>query len=225
MQYVVIKQDEKDGITLYTVNAIPLKNKSKAVIQKIPHPLGSDILEFKTLEEAKEAITLAGFSYILPGGKKGSPEPVKPQVVRADLGYEQIVLNAIKDKINSSNLNVAASAVLALSEFPCEETFDILFEKLGEDNDAIRKNAISGVCRYQNVLQNRIIESLKSSNWVVRNSALNCISNISENSDINVEKFIVPLTQVCEDSNTIVQALALTTLAKVYQVYQKNRKV
>lgn len=225
MQYVVIKQDEKDGITLYTVNAIPLKNKSKAVIQKIPHPLGSDVLEFKTLEEAKEAITLAGFSYILPGGKKGSPEPVKPQVVRADLGYEQIVLNAIKDKINSSNLNVAASAVLALSEFPCEETFDILFEKLGEDNDAIRKNAISGVCRYQNVLQNRIIESLKSSNWVVRNSALNCISNICENSDMNVEKFIVPITQVCDDSNTIVQALALTTLAKVYQVYQKNRKV
>ena len=39
-------------------------------MQKIPHPLGSDGMEFKTLEEAKEAITRAGFSYILPDGKK-----------------------------------------------------------------------------------------------------------------------------------------------------------
>lgn len=224
MQYVAIKQEERNGIQIFTVNAIPLKNKSKAVIQKIPHPLGSDILEFKTLEEAKEAITLAGFSYVLPNGQKKHLPPVKQKSVSNNLGYEQIVLNAIKDKINSSNLNVAASALLALSEFPDEETFDILFEKLGEDNDLIRKNAISGVCRYQNVLQNRIIDALKSSNWVVKNSALVCISNICDN-DNDVEKFIVPLTQVCNDTNTIVQALALTTLAKVYQVYNKNKKV
>lgn len=224
MQYVAIKQEERNGIQIFTVNAIPLKNKSKAVIQKIPHPLGSDILEFKTLEEAKEAVTLAGFSYVLPNGQKKNLPPMKQKPVNNNFGYEQIVLNAIKDKINSSNLNVAAAALLALSEFPDEETFDILFEKLGEDNDAIRKNAISGVCRYQNVLQNRIIDALKSSNWVVRNSALVCISNICDN-DNDVEKFIVPLTQVCNDTNTIVQALALTTLAKVYQVYNKNKKV
>lgn len=224
MQYVAIKQEEKNGVQIFTVNAIPLKNKSKAVIQKIPHPLGSDILEFKTLEDAKEAITLAGFSYVLPNGQKKNLPLMKQKSVNNNFGYEQIVLNAIKDKINSSNLNVAAAALLALSEFPDEETFDILFEKLGEDNDAIRKNAISGVCRYQNVLQNRIIEALKSPNWVVRNSALVCISNICDN-DNDVEKFIVPLTQVCNDTNTIVQALALTTLAKVYQVYNKNKKV
>ena len=64
MQYIAIKQKEQNGEMVFVVNAIPLKNKNQSVVQKIPHPLGSDILTYKTLDEAKEAISLAGFSYI-----------------------------------------------------------------------------------------------------------------------------------------------------------------
>ena len=102
-----------------------------------------------------------------------------------------------------------------MSEFPCEETFEVLFQKIGEDNDLIRKNAISGICRYGKILQNRIIEALKSKNWVVRNSALICISNLLEVEDIDIEKFIIPVSEICNDSNSIVQAYALSVLAKV----------
>ena len=70
MQYIAIKEEQKAGKTVYMVNAIPLKNSAKALVQKIPHPLGSDSLSFETLELAKEAVTRAGFSYILPDGKK-----------------------------------------------------------------------------------------------------------------------------------------------------------
>ena len=225
MQYVTIKQENRDGNEVFIVNAIPLKNVKNSVVQRIPHPLGSDILEFNSLDDAKEAVVRAGFSYILPGGKKGGGVPVKQKFVPQNSNYEQIVLDTIMSKVNSSNLTVSAAAILALSEFSKEEVFEILFSKLGEDNDLIRKNAIAGICRYGNLLQDRIIETLKSSNWVERNSAISCISTIASSGNCDIEKFIIPLTTVCDDSNTIVQTSALATLGQVYQVYQKNKKV
>lgn len=222
MQYIAIKQEIKNHKEVFLVSAIPLKNTNKSIVQKIPHPLGTDTLTFSTVEEAKDAILRAGFSYILPDGKKGSKTIAKQVKITGPTNYEQLILNTIKDKVNSSNSTVAAAAILALSEFPNEETFNILFNQLGEDNDLVRKNAISGICRYATLLQDRIIESLKSSNWVERNSAITCISNITENSNNDIEKFIKPLCHACNDTNTIVQTNALTTLAKAYQNYQKN---
>lgn len=222
MQYIAIKQDIKNNKEIFIVSAIPLKNTNKSVVQKIPHPLGTDSLEFSTLEEAKNTIIRAGFSYILPDGKKGSKPAAKQITTPAGENYEQLILETIQDKVNSSNSTVCAAAILAISEFPSEQTFNILFNQLGEENDLIRKNAISGICRYANLLYDRIIDSLNSSNWVERNSAISCISNIAENND-NIEKFIKPLCHACNDSNTIVQTNAITTLAKVYQNYLKNK--
>lgn len=225
MQYIAIKREEKDGKDFYVVNAIPLKNKNKSVVQKIPHPLGSDILRYETLEDAKDAVVRAGFSYVLPDGRKGTKATPKAQKTSSGYDYSQLVLDAIMDKVDSSNSSVAAAAILALSEFPTEETFDILFNKIGEDNDLIRKNAISGICRYGNILQDKIIQALKSTNWVTRNSAVTCILNLTETSNCDLEKFIIPLSETTNDSNTIVQTNALTTLGKVYQTYQKNKRV
>ena len=225
MQYIAIKTEEKDGKEFYTVNAIPLKNKNKSIVQKIPHPLGSDVLRYETIEDAKDAIVRAGFSYILPDGRKGTKPTPKVQKTSSGYDYSQLVLESIIDKVESANSTVAAAAILALSEFPTEETFDILFNKIGEDNDAIRKNAISGICRYGNILQDKIIQALKSSNWVTRNSALTCIANLAETGNIDLEKFIIPLSETTNDTNTIVQSNALTTLGKVYQTYQKNKRV
>lgn len=224
MQYIAIKKEIKNGKEVYTVNAIPLKNKNKAIVQKIPHPLGSDALHYDSLEDAKNSILRAGFSYILPDGKKGSKPATKIQKTGDYRDYSQLVLDAVRSKIESTNAGVSAAAILALSEFPTEETFDILFNKIGEDNDLIRKNAISGICRYGKILQDKIIQALKSSNWVTRNSALTCIVNLTELDEIDMENFIVPLTEVTNDMNTIVQTNAITTLGKVYQTYLKNKK-
>lgn len=225
MQYVAIKQEEKNGALVFVVNAISLKNKNQSVVQKIPHPLGSDAIIYKTLDEAKIAVSRAGFSYILPNGKKETPERVVNQVSDHKDNYENLILSAIKDKINSPNTNVSAAAILAISEFPNEETFEILFEKLGEDNDSIRKNAISGICRYGKILQDKIIAALESSNWITRNSAISCIVNLLDDKNVNLEKFIEPLVKASDDVNPIVQSNALTSLALVYQNYHKNMKV
>ena len=126
-------------------------------------------------------------------------------------------------KINSSNSNVCAAAVSAICEFPTEETFNILFEKIGEENDLIRKNAISGICRYGRILTDRIIEACQSSNWIAKNSAISCISQLAESDNIESEKFISPLITLCDDANPIVQANAIATLAQIYQVSKRKK--
>ena len=220
MQYIHIIEESQGGVNVFVVSAISLKNKNKSVVQKIPHPAGTDVLVFKTIEEAKEAIIRSGFSYILPDGKKEIlPKKIK---VAESKDYEREILKVLKGKIDSSNSNISQAAILTLSEFPCEETFSILFNKIGEDNEQIRKNAISAICRYGNILQNRIIEALSDENWVARNSALTCIKNLSEDETIDIEKFLNPLISVCDDSNPIVQANALSTLAHVYHNFKKR---
>ena len=56
MQYIPIKKTFREDKEIYTVAAISLKNTNKTVVQKIPHPLGSDTIDYETLDEAKEAI-------------------------------------------------------------------------------------------------------------------------------------------------------------------------
>ena len=221
MQYLAIKQEEQNGKIVYVINAIPLKNKNKSVVQKIPHPLGSDFLVFEDLEEAKKAVSRAGFSYILPDGKK-EIQNIPIQAKNKKDAYSDMIFDAIKDKVSSTNSNVCASAIFAISEFPMEETFEILFDKIGEENDSIRKNAICGICRYGKLLQDRIIDALSSTNWVCRNSAITCIANLVDDNNIDIVKFIKPLVKTSNDVNPIVQSNALTTLALVYQAYQKK---
>lgn len=223
MQYIAIKEHDKDGVVSYSVNAIPLKNKSKSVVQKIPHPLGDDVLEFSTLEDAKNAVERSGFSYILPNGEKKDTSFSKKESVVSDLNeFDEIVYKTIKNKILSNNSSVVASAVLALAEFPKTETFSILYDKLGEENDMIRKNAILGICRHFKRTQDDIIPLLQSSDWIVRNSVLSCIKTILEIPDVDCKKFISPLINACNDSNPIVQANAISILAFAYQKYKKN---
>lgn len=224
MQYIPInKTINEDGNEQYSIPAIPLKNTKNSVVQKIPHPLGTDTLIFTTLEDAKNAVARAGFSCVLPNGKKETSISGNSQNKQITDNYEKIVLDAIKSKVNSSNSSVCASAVMALSEFPSEENFEILFEKLGEDNDLVRKNAIAGICKYANLLTDKIVASLNSNNWVTRNSAVNCILNLAEDENFQLEKFIIPLSKACEDTNTIVQTNAICAIAKVYRNYKKQK--
>ena len=223
MQYIPIKLEKENGEDIYIVNAIALKNTNKSIVQRIPHPQGTDILKYKSLEDAKDAISRAGFSYILPDGKKVTPtKPIAKKILEDCKDYDNIIYNIIRNKVNSSSQGVAQAAISALAEFPSEETFEILFEKIGEENEVIRKNAISAICRYGKILQNRIIDALDDENWVTKNSAISCIKSLIEDENIDIENFIIPLTKVANDTNPIVQASAISTLALVYNTYKKR---
>lgn len=223
MQYIAIKeQTNSKGEVCYIISAIPLKNKNKTVVQKIPHPTGSDTISFNTLEEAQEAIERAGFAPINPDGKKVVfHKQVSDQIKKSDKNYEDLILNLVYNKINSSNPNICQASISVLSEFPTEENFNILFAKLGEENDLIRKNAISAICKYGNLLSDKIIEALSNDNWVTRNSAITCIKTLVENKDTDIERYILPLIKTADDSNPIIQANAISVLGIVYQNYKK----
>ncbi len=226
MQYITIKEETNPkGEVRYIISAIPLKNKHKTVVQKIPHPTGTDTLIYKTLEQAQEAIERAGFAPINPDGKKvvfnkQSSNKIKDN----DKNYEDLILNLVHNKINSSNPNICQASISVLSEFPTEENFNILFEKLGEENELIRKNAISAICKYGNLLSDKIIEALSNDNWVTRNSAINCIKALAEDKNIDIEQYILPLIKTADDSNPIIQANAISVLGTVYQNYKKYNK-
>ena len=71
MQYVSIKK-EKNNTTnkiQFIVNALVFEGKNGQQ-RKIPHPLGHSTMNFESLDDAKRAIELAGFAYILPDGTK-----------------------------------------------------------------------------------------------------------------------------------------------------------
>lgn len=226
MQYIAIKEEtDSKGNKIYTINAIALKNKNRTVVQKIPHPTGTDVLVYNTLAEAQDAVERAGFAVINPDGKKSTSLKNKTKISTTDeKNYEELILNLLHKKINSSNPNICQAAIPVLSEFPSEETFNILFEKLGEENDLIRKNAISAICKYGNMLSDKIIDALSNSSWVTRNSALNCIKVLTDDKNIDIERYIEPLIKTCDDSNPIVQANAISVLGVVYQNYKKYNK-
>ena len=129
MQYVAIKKEIKNNKEIFVVNAIPLKNKNKSIVQKIPHPLGSDGMEFKTLEEAKDAITRAGFSYILPDGKKETKIPQKiNKITYTENNYEELIYNAIKEKTNPCTTEVIKECLPngQLKAFPWNKLHSVL---------------------------------------------------------------------------------------------------
>ena len=94
MQYVSIKkeEDKATGEIQYIINALLFESKNGQQ-RKIPHPLGNSTIVFKTLEEAKKAIELAGFLYILPDGTQ--------EVVQRPLGeltnYDKKIFDAFSE--------------------------------------------------------------------------------------------------------------------------------
>ena len=75
MKYVKIKEiTSHEGETLYKVNAIVLESTGGEKKKKIPHPLGTETMIFKSLEKAKEAVALSGFEYVLPDGSLKTEE-------------------------------------------------------------------------------------------------------------------------------------------------------
>ena len=225
MKYIAIKQEQRENSTVFIVSAITLKNSRNTVVQKIPHPLGSDIIEFSTLDEAQQAIFRAGFSCVLPNGTKQEVKnPTSKNNEEVVDNYEKAIFELLKNKTKSNNQSVVATSIGAISDFANRETYDILFSFLGEENEQIRKNAISGICKYATILKTEIIEELNNPNWVVRNSILTCISKIIETTNINTEDFIIPVMKTCEDINPIVQTNAISTISKLYQNYKKSEK-
>ena len=216
MKYVQIKEIiSQEGETIYKVNAIVLESKDGEKKKKIPHPLGTETMLFKSLDKAKEAIALAGFEYVLPDGTlKDEKEEYKI------LPYDKKIFDALMAQTNDMNPNIVAAAITALSEINHPDCLKLFITKLGEENDIIRQNSIDAILKYGANAIPKIIEALNSDNWVQRNSAIICLQHLCENKDIEISAIIDVLLDKLNDNNPIVKCSVIKTLGEAYKTYK-----
>jgi len=213
----VIRSGDSEQILYYTP-ALSLKNSDNQVKLLVPHPNGNSVMEFSTLAEAAAAIRKAGFEYQLPEGEIIEEENLQPLLKTADKSdLEKVLFGKFKSKINDINSSIVASSLTALAYLDDKEAIDIFISKLGEDNEKIRIAAIDALVNFQSEVIDKLIDTLSNPNWVARNSAIACLVKISEYTDVEPEKILVPLINRIDDENTIVQASALLACGKIYR--------
>ena len=213
-KYISIREINKNDKTIYTINALALEQKEKGLVKKIPHPLGTNILEFDTLEEAKKAIELAGFSAILPSGAKVIE---KHDININATNYEEMIYSSLIELINDNNPNIVANTIAALSEVERPNCIDIFIDKMGEDNENIRNNAIDALIKYGHFAIKDIIKTLDDSNWVRKNSAVICLQKLHESGIATIDEIIHPLLKALEDNNPIVKCSVIAALGNIYK--------
>lgn len=215
--HITKKSKIVDGkeIILYIVPALSFEQKNNPKPKKIPHPLGKDYIIFKTIEEAQQAVEQSGFSFTLPEGR----HVVEKQVYHTS--YDDLILDSLMQLANDISPTVVASAVFALGEIGHERALELLIQKTGEDNEIVRTNAIDALTKYGIKSFNKLIESLEDENWIKRNSAVICLSKLTDNPDIDVQKMIVPLFKKLNDKNPIVKSSTALALGKIYKIIKQ----
>lgn len=230
MQRISIKkkiiQTESGEQAFYYVPAISLKNSDNQVKLLVPHPNGNDTIEFNTLEDAAASIKKAGFEFKLPDGeiieneKLGTLSPS----IQTKNEIETILFNKFQSKTNDMNPSIVASSITALSYLNDKNAIDIFIEKIGEDNEKIRTSAIEALVNSQNPVIDKLIDTLTNPNWVSRNSAIACLTKISEYTEVEPEKILVPIINRIDDENPIVQANAILAAGKIYRNCMKRQE-
>lgn len=223
MKHISIKKENKtvDGENrfFYVVSALTFKQKDNTVRQQIPHPLGTDIMEFETLEDAKKAIELSGFTYILPNGEMPSQKPVKRH---KELDFEEDILTELLKLAKDSNSSVVASAIFALGELKDKKLLPIFVDKMGEDNENIRNNAINAIVNLASLATNATIKALEDENWVRRKSAITVVEKLVQLGLVKPESFFAPLMECFYDTNNIVKCAAINACGKIYKTYRED---
>ena len=210
MNYITIKKKDNK----FVVSAIGLGTN-----KKIPHPFGNDTIEFDTVEEAEKAIQLAGFEYILPSGEVSMARELPENI--AD--YEKKIINALTKQTKDINPNIVATAINALSEINSNDCLNIYLSKIGEDNEKIRQNSIDAIVKFGLDALPSIFNSLKSENWVKRNSAVICLQKFCELKNAPIENIIETLLNMLEDKNPVVKCSVVETLGIAYKAYKSQK--
>lgn len=216
MDFVNIKKENDEaGHIRYSVSALFIE-RTNGSAKKIPHPLGSDVLYFDNLEDAKRAIELAGYSPVLPDGNV----PVK--AYRNAGNYDEKIYNALLKETKNYNPNIVASAISALGELDNKNAIDIFIEKMGEDNEKIRNNAIEGIVKFGISAIPKLFNALNSQNWVTRNSAIYALKILSKTDNAPIEKILDVFLDMLSDENPIVKCSVIEALGSGYVAYKAS---
>ena len=207
-------------VEVYIVPALSFQRKDNPNPKKIPHPLGKDFLIFESIEEAQQAIEHSGFTCTIPYTNK---KPLTKQSHHTS--YDNLILDSLINLVEDISPNVAASAIFALGEIANPQTINLLIQKIGEDNEIIRTNAIDAVVKCGSIAFNKLLQTLEDENWVKRNSAIICLNKLLDNPEIDIHKMIMPLLKRLGDKNSIVKSSTALTLGKIYKTLKEQQNI
>ena len=214
MQHIHIKKEVHNGKNIFVVPALTFKKNNNTIKQQIPHPLGTHAIEFETIEDAIKAIELSGFPYILPDGEnRCTVQEFKPADANLDAQVEAALLNCVKD----GNTAVCASAISSLGEMKNKDYLPIFVDKMGEDNELIRGNAIEALVNFGAGAAEITAKSLADENWVRRKSAITVIERLVQTTSVNPEMFLYNILKLFNDPNNIVKCAAISAVGKLYK--------
>lgn len=218
IQSIKIKKGIRNGIEYYIIPALIFKSE-QGKEKQIPHPTGSGIMEFETLESALEAIKISGFSYILPDNE--TPIALK-QTEKKYSNIDEMIKEELLNVLKNSNTQAKANAIYALGEMRNIEFLPIFIEKMGEDNETIRNNSIEAILNLEESVVQEVLQALEDENWVRRMSAITLIEKLVSEKSISASIFLKPLLKRFSDSNNIVKCSAIATIGKIWREYTKN---
>ena len=210
------------------MNYITIKNKNNKFVvsaiglgtnKKIPHPFGTDTIEFDTIEEAKNAIQLAGFEYILPSGEVSGARELPENIT----DYEKKIIDALTKETKDINPNIVATAINALSEINSNDCLNIYISKIGEDNEKVRQNSIEAIIKFGLEAMPSLFNSLKSENWVKRNSAVICLQKFCGLKNAPIEEIIETLLKMLDEKNPVVKCSVVETLGIAYKSFKTQK--
>ena len=114
----------------------------------IPNPSGQEALLFETLEEAQQAVRLAGFDYIFEGKKTYTIKPEGPALPVNSSGVSLTdAIPALMHQLNDREPSVVANAAFALGALRATNALEALSECLGHDDPNVRKQVAEAMAR------------------------------------------------------------------------------
>lgn len=212
----------------YVIPAWSLIDTNTQQERLIPHPQGNSVIEYQTLKDAVHSVKVAGFEYTLPAGEKFIEDDTtiiqEPVFQTGFTNLESILYKKLASKVDDINSNIAAAAISGLDELRNPKAIDLFINKIGEDNELVRKASINALVKYKNYVINKLVNVLDDTNWVKRNSAITCLIQIAEISNIDPQNIIMPILNLINDSNPIVQANALYAVGRIYRIHQDKQE-
>lgn len=211
-----IKKNDEE-IEVFLVPAMSI-TQSGGKTKKVPHPEGNDSIVFPSLDQAIEAVNIAGFSYSL----YKTEAIAKPKMTYSNEKDFNAIIKPLINLLKDKSSDVVASAVYSLGEIGCYEAINPLVEALGREDNNIRKNTIETLAKIGEMALPSIIKALDDENWVTRNSAAICLGEMAALNDFSFVQALGPLLNRLNDNNPIVKSSAAIALGKIYKSNKKQ---
>jgi len=113
----------------------------------IPNPAGTKASLFNTLEEAEEAVRLAGFDFTFEGRQTSTLASANARNVANVADVWQTALPLLLKHLQDREPNVVAQAAFALGAMRAPQAIKALLPLLGHDDAAVRKQVAEAYAR------------------------------------------------------------------------------